>query len=130
MRFAEDKTAARYRIRAYAPGRVTINEDVFTQSLVVTPGRILADWAPQSIDELRAEHLAMVTELEPEIILLGTGATLRFPRPELAAPLLDGGIGLEVMDTAAACRTYNVLVSEDRHVAAALIIGSGVRCEE
>ena len=123
MRFAEDKTAARYRIHAYAPGRVTINQDVFTQSLIVTPGRILPHWAPQSFEELQAEHLALVAELGPEIILLGTGATLRFPRPELAAPLFDSGIGLEVMDTAAACRTYNVLVSEDRHVAAALIVG-------
>ena len=123
MRFAEDKAGGRYRIHAYAPGQVTINEDAFTRSLVVTPDRILADWQPQSFDELQAEHLMRVVELEPEIILLGTGVTLRFPRSELAAPLFDSGIGLEVMDTAAACRTYNVLVSEDRQVAAALIVG-------
>jgi uncharacterized protein len=123
MRFAEDETAGRYRIRAYAPGKVTINEAVFTRSLVVTPGRILADWQPQSFDELQAEHLILVADLAPEIILLGTGAMLRFPRPAVAAPLIDSGIGLEVMDTAAACRTYKILVSEDRQVAAALIIG-------
>lgn len=123
MRFAEDKTAARYRIEAYAPGQVTINEAVFTRSLVVTPGRILLDWQPQSFDELQAGHLILVADLAPEIILLGTGARLRFPDPAVAAPLIDSGIGLEVMDTAAACRTYNILVSEDRQVAAALIIG-------
>jgi uncharacterized protein len=122
MRFAEDKTAGRYHIQAYALGQVTINEDVFTRSLVVTPGRILLDWQPQSFDELRAEHLILVADLAPEIILLGTGATLRFPGPAVAAPLIDSGIGLEVMDTAAACRTYNILVAEDRQVAAALII--------
>ncbi|MBI5041973.1 MAG: Mth938-like domain-containing protein [Gammaproteobacteria bacterium] len=122
MRFAEDSNDARYLIRAYAPGRVTVNEDALTRSLIVSAEQLIRDWPPQGFEELTPVHLRTVIELRPEILLLGTGAQLRFPHPSLLAELHSQGIGIEVMDTAAACRTYNILVSEGRRVAAALLM--------
>jgi uncharacterized protein len=122
MRFAEDSTDAQYLIRAYAPGRITVNEDALTRSLIVSAERLIRDWPPQGFEELTASHLHAVIELRPEILLLGTGAQLRFPHPSLLAELHNQGIGIEVMDTAAACRTYNILVSEGRRVVAALLM--------
>lgn len=122
MRFAEDSNDARYLIRAYAAGRITVNEDALTRSLIVSAEQLIRDWEPQQFEELTAVHLQTVIELRPEILLLGTGARLRFPHPSLLAELHNHGIGIEVMDTAAACRTYNILVSEGRRVAAALLM--------
>jgi uncharacterized protein len=78
------------------------------------------DWPPQQLTELSAEHLQAVRKLNPEVLLLGSGNKMRFPSREQMAALVRLGIGYEVMDTAAACRTYNVLVSEGRKVVAAL----------
>lgn len=122
MRFAEDHNDARYLIRAYTSGQVTVNEDVLTNSLIVSAERLMRDWQPQCFEQLTAAHLQVAVALRPEILLLGTGAQLRFPHPSLLAELHNQGIGVEVMDTAAACRTYNVLVSEGRRVAAALLM--------
>ncbi|MBU1192037.1 MAG: Mth938-like domain-containing protein [Gammaproteobacteria bacterium] len=122
MRFAEDDKDGLYRIRAYAPGSVTVNDETLTRSLVISSERLIRDWPPQSIEELAPAHLFAAAELKPEILILGTGATLRFPHPSLLAALQTQGIGVEVMDTAAACRTYNVLVNEQRRVAAALFM--------
>jgi uncharacterized protein len=122
MRFAEDDKDGRYRIRAYASGSVTVNDETLTRSLVISSERLIRDWPPQSIEELAPEHLLAAAELKPEILILGTGASLRFPHPRLLAALQAQGIGVEVMDTAAACRTYNVLVNEQRQVAAAVFM--------
>jgi uncharacterized protein len=75
-----------------------------------------------SVEGLAADHMAAIVELAPEIVLLGTGASLRFPEPALLAPLYKAGIGVEVMDTPAACRTYNILLAEGRKVLAAVIV--------
>lgn len=109
-------------VRTYAPGSVTINQDVYHQSLIVTPQTVVSDWAPQDFHSLAADDFARLAALEPEIALLGTGTRLRFPKPELLRSLVEAGIGLEVMDTAAACRTYNILMGEGRRVAAALLM--------
>lgn len=122
MRFAEDDTAGRYRIRAYAPGQVTVNDETLTCSLIVGPDRLIRDWPPQAFEDLTAGHLALALALEPEILILGTGDRLRFPSPRLTGEIQQRGIGVEVMDTAAACRTYNILLGERRRVAAALLI--------
>jgi uncharacterized protein len=108
-------------VRAYAAGRVTIGEQVYTRSLLLSPQRIITDWRPASVTELTVEDLQQVEQLRPEIILLGTGERLVFPalRPS------HGTVGFEVMDTAAACRTYNILAGEGRNVTAALLIGGG-----
>lgn len=109
-------------IRAYAPGRITINDEVHIRSLIVTPQQVFRDWPPASFAELLAEHFKMIAVLQPEVVILGTGARLQFPAPHLTRALVEAKIGLEVMDTGAACRTYNILMSDSRRVAAALLM--------
>jgi uncharacterized protein len=122
MRFALEKIEGN-TIRAYVPGAITVNEQMIRTSVVVTPGQIITDWLPERFEELDATHLVRLEELGPEILVIGTGETLRFPEPQFMAGFLTQGIGVEVMDTNAACRTYNILLSEDRHVVAALMLG-------
>jgi uncharacterized protein len=110
------------RIRSYAPGRIAVNQDVYTASLIVTPDRIIADWRPRSVAELTVADIEVVCGLEPEVVLLGTGARLTFPDPTVTRGLVTAQIGFEAMDTGAACRTFNVLMSEGRRVVAALLI--------
>ncbi|MFA7388537.1 MAG: Mth938-like domain-containing protein [Thiohalobacteraceae bacterium] len=122
MRFAEDDNTGQFQIRAYGIGQIQVNEEVFTQSLVLSAETLLRDWPPQRFEDLSAEHLQAAVELDPEILILGTGAQIRFPHPGVTADLQARGIGVEIMDTAAACRTFNVLVGERRRVAAALLM--------
>jgi len=109
-------------IRTYASGLITINQDSYTRSLIVLPGKIIENWPPQAFEELAAAHLEVLVSLNPELLILGTGRKQRFPRAELLAPLAAAGIGWEIMDTGAACRTYNILMGEGRNVAAALLM--------
>jgi uncharacterized protein len=90
--------------------------------MVVLPDRVVTDWNVPTLESLTPENIAVLVELKPELVLLGTGELLRFPDPKLLAGLMVEGIGAEVMDTQAACRTYNILAGEGRNVAAALII--------
>ena len=106
----------------YGDGYVAVNQERYDDRLVVTPVRVIRDWHRADVDGLRAEHFEFVTELAPEIIILGTGRSLRFPSRELLRSLADAHVGIEVMDTHAACRTYNILSGEGRRVAAALLI--------
>ncbi len=122
MRFAEDLNDAQFLIRAYAPGQVTVNEDILTRSLVISPAHLIRDWPPQCLSELTREYFDIATALNPEVLIIGTGARLHFPHPSLLAQIQAQSIGVEVMDTPAACRTYNILVSEGRRVAAALLM--------
>jgi len=115
-------TVAGNTIRSYTSGRITVNQDVYTVSLIVTPERVVAPWRPRLFRELTAADFDTICALHPEVVLLGTGARLSFPVPELTRSLVAAQIGFEVMDTGAACRTYNVLVSEGRRVAAALLL--------
>jgi uncharacterized protein len=107
----------------YGPGYVLVNQQRHEKSLVVLPEQLMPDWPPASFEELEAAHLELLLAYTPEIVLLGTGMSLRFPRPEITRPLTMAGIGVEVMDVQAACRTYNILVAEERKVAAALLLG-------
>lgn len=125
MQIRLDMPSGHNVIRAYARGQVTVNQQIFRASLLVTPQRVVADWPPQSFGALEPAHFEPVAALEPEIVLLGTGARLRFPPAGLIQPLARAGIGFEVMDTGAACRTYNVLMAEGRRVVAALLIIEG-----
>lgn len=109
-------------ITGYGPGYVLINAQRFERSLIVLPDRLITDWAPRSIAQLKEEDFACLTALEADIVLLGTGTRLCFPSPTLAQVLTRRGIGLEVMDTQAAARTYNILLDEGRRVAAALML--------
>lgn len=105
----------------YGEGFVLLNGERRESNLLVLPERVM-DWPPASFDALTEAHFALIAELQPEVVLLGTGARLRFPHPRLTASLARAGIGLEVMDVQAACRTYNILMAEERVVAAALLL--------
>ena len=98
-----------------------VNRQRYGHGLVVLPDRIVTDWQPAGFDQLDAGDFTRLAELEPEIVLLGTGSRIRFPRPELTRALIEARIGLEVMDLQAACRTFNILAAEERKVAAALL---------
>jgi uncharacterized protein len=104
----------------YGDGYVVVNGERRESSVVVLPHRIEA-WAAAGFDALTAEDFAFLLELDVEIVILGTGARQRFPHPRLTRALAAAGIGVEVMDVQAACRTYNILVAEERKVAAALL---------
>ena len=108
-------------ITAYGEGYVVVNGERRASSVVVLPDRI-EQWDVAAFESLAAEDFAFLKNLGVEIILLGTGKRQRFPHPRLTAALAQAGIGLEVMDVQAACRTYNILVAEERKVAAALLL--------
>lgn len=107
-------------VTAYGNDYVAVNGVRHRESLVVLPDRV-APWSARSFDALTAEDFAFLATLNAEIVLLGTGPKQRFPHPRLTAPLARAGIGVEVMDLQAASRTYNILVAEERKVAAALL---------
>jgi len=106
----------------YGDDYVSVNGERRTASAIVTPERIL-DWPVAAFDQLRTEDFSVLETLGVDIVLLGTGRRQRFPHPRLTAALAKAGIGVEVMDLQAACRTYNILVAEERKVAAALLFG-------
>ena len=87
------------------------------------PNQLITDWTPQTFAELSSEHFNIIQQLRPDILLIGCGSTLQFPSPRMYGALINAGIGVEIMDTHAACRTYNALTAENRNVAAALVIG-------
>jgi uncharacterized protein len=117
-----DNNDAAYQIRAYKPGFIQVNDTVYTESLIISANKLITNWTPQQLADLSAENLQAVTPLTPGILLIGTGEKLDFPALEVYGELLNQGIGVEIMDTGAACRTYNALTSEGRNVVAALII--------
>lgn len=123
MKFTQDKPGSDTKvIRAYAPGRINVNDVIINRSFILSPDRLIEDWPPQQLQDITLEHLQAALALKPEILIIGTGSTLHFPQPDVMADIQRRGIGLEVLDTAAACRTYNVLVSENRSVVAVLLM--------
>jgi uncharacterized protein len=94
----------------------------YRDNVLVTPERVVTGWTAGGFDTLTEADFAALAELKPEVVLLGTGASLRFPHPRLTRALTDAGIGVEVMDTPAACRTFNILAAEGRRVVAAVIL--------
>lgn len=126
MKIHLESGAGQNLIRAYAADSITINNKAYARSLIVTPAQV-TDWPPASFDDLVAQHFEMIAGLSPEVVILGTGAKLRFPAPSLTRALVEANVGLEVMDTGAACRTYNILMSDGRRVAAALLMIEGLK---
>ncbi|HHJ12872.1 MAG TPA: hypothetical protein ENJ79_00635 [Gammaproteobacteria bacterium] len=122
MHFVQDEFDSALRIRGYDAQGIRIGDTCYRHSLIVSHRAVHADWRPRDLDALEAADLSDIPALEVELLLLGTGHKLRFPPPATTAPLLATGIGVEIMDTAAACRTFNILLSEGRPVAAALLI--------
>lgn len=105
----------------YGPGFVAVNSVRYETCVLVTP-QAVKEWDAGGFDVLTAAHFEFIAELRPEIVILGTGTSQRFPQPELARTLAASGAGVEVMDSRAACRTYNILASEGRKVVAAVLI--------
>lgn len=122
MKLTDERSAGVNTVRSYSPGTIKVGDTVLTRSCLISPSELIADWRPQSLSELNMEDLEPVLALAPEIVILGAGVKQRFPPAQWMAALLSRGIGCEVMDTGAACRTYNVLVSEGRKVVAALFL--------
>ena len=122
MELTEDKGHGKYQIKSYEPGQLVINDQTYTQSVIVSSSKLNPLWHPQSVKELQAEDFLPVLELNPEVVLLGTGAKQIFPNPEILLPLTSRNIGIEIMDTRVACHTFVALTAEGRNVVAALII--------
>lgn len=145
MQFNHDLDVHNHVIRSYDQGQITIvlpydentpsnpndeqdannrglQQEVLRQSLVLMPHLLQRDWPPQTVSELSTADVSALAALTPEIVIIGTGARLQWPVTEVLKPLIDAGIGYEIMDTRAACRTYNILSNEGRDVAAALMM--------
>ncbi len=111
-----------YTFSGYGEGYVAINGRRHSENIALLSKQLIPAWTQARFEELSEADFAMLASLGAKIVLLGTGRQLRFPAPYLTRPLIEAGIGLEVMDTQAACRTFNILVSERRSVACALLI--------
>lgn len=109
------------QVRSCEPGIITVGETRINSHLLLSPTRLVAEWPVSDVAGLRPEDFAKVIEMQPDLVLLGTGRHLRFPAPLINATLLEKGIGFEVMDSKAACRTFNILALEGRSVVAAIL---------
>jgi uncharacterized protein len=122
MKFTLDSRNDIYLIRGYGPGEVRIGELVQRAPCIVTAQRLVLDWQAREVASLAPADLEVIFALQPDVVLLGTGAKQTFPASPLRQAFVARKIGLEVMDLGAACRTYNILVQEERRVAAALFL--------
>lgn len=121
MKLHLSSTAGLNIFTAYGEGYVAVNHRKYEENLIVLPDSVTPDWSTATVATLAAEDMDKLLSLGAEIVLLGTGSRLRFPAGALVRPFAPAGIGLEVMDLQAACRTYNILAAEGRKVAAALL---------
>ena len=143
MQFSQDVDITHYSIRSYAPHEVIISTPItadllnnppkslyespkiqtqtWTRSAIITPHQLISDWPPQRFEELERKHFDILLKLNAEVVILGTGSTTKWPDSKFTLLLTENGIGFEVMDTGAACRTYNILMLEGRKVAVALL---------
>ncbi len=120
LKLHADTPTALNTVTSYGPGFIEINKVRHTSALLLTPERV-EPWNADSFEAIGEADFERLRALAPEVALLGTGARQRFPHPRLTRPLAEARIGLEVMTTAAACRTYNILMAESRRVAAAIL---------
>jgi len=122
MPLAEDIITSRHRLTSYSERTVSINETVHHRSLILTADALLSPWPVTALEQLDAQALAPIFESRPAVVLLGTGHRQQFPDARIFGLFGERGIGLEVMDNGALCRTFNILVAEDRAVTAAIIL--------
>lgn len=121
MKLHTSNTAGINLFTAYGDDFVAVNQEKYFANLILLPESIIRNWTAATVGTLTEADMEMLTGLGTEIILLGTGSRLRFPSGALLRPFANAGIGLDVMDLPAACRTYNILAAEGRKVAAALL---------
>ena len=122
MKFTLDSAPGVHLIKSYSPAGIKVGEQLLTRSCIVTATRLVTDFAPESFADFGPAHLPVLFELSPELVILGTGPAQHFAPAAVRAAFAARGIGLEAMELGAACRTYNVLVQEERRVAAALFL--------
>jgi uncharacterized protein len=121
MKLHLDPVGGLYLFTAHGDSHVDINDRRFEGNIVLLPQRIVEHWTQARFETLAEEDFTTLAGLGADVLLLGTGSRLRFPPGRLLRPIAEAGVGLEVMDLAAACRTYNILAAEGRQVAAALL---------
>lgn len=124
MKLTLDANTGVNLIRSYSTGELRVGERVFHRSCILTPDAIFPDWRPTKVEEIVESDLQELLALKPELVLLGTGDRQRFPSVQIRGAFVRAGVGLETMDLGAACRTFNVLVQEERRVCAALLFGA------
>ena len=124
MKLQADRIEGQNAIARHGPDGVLVNGIEYRRSVVVPWTGAVAPWAVERFEALTAEHFTQLLALAPELVIFGSGTKIRFVRPALLRPLIERRIGVETMDTAAACRTYNVLLAEGRSVVAALLFES------
>ncbi|MFT3741163.1 MAG: Mth938-like domain-containing protein [Gammaproteobacteria bacterium] len=122
MLMSQEENTSKFVIRSYQPGKIQVNEQIFTTSIALLPSETLTAWNPQTVSELTVADFDLFISDQPEVLLIGTGERQHFFPLALLANIIDHQIGFEIMDTAAACRTYNLLAAEGRKVAAGLLI--------
>ena len=109
-------------VTGLGPGWIRVGTDEYRENVVLTSEAVATGWAASGFEGLTDEDFAQLLTQKPEVVLFGAGASIRFPHPRLTRPLTDAGVGVEIMDTPAACRTFNILAAEGRSVVAALLL--------
>jgi len=122
MKFAQDSQDEGYVITSYDETTISINGKAFASSLIISSQQLDKNWDLTAIELLAEAHIEKILSLKPELIIIGTGNKLVFPPAEAYSAAISFGIGIDFMDTRAACRTYNILMSENRNIVAGLIL--------
>lgn len=122
MVLSEDNSNATYQIKSVSQGKIVINNETYTNSVIISAEKLISPWAPKNSNDITDEDLLQLLEFKPEIILIGTGERSVILPAKKLAPLLEKQFHVECMNTKAACRTYTILISEGRKVVAGLII--------
>jgi len=123
MKFSQADSGDGHLIEGYESGLVLIDGKGYRRGLILTPDRIVTDWGPTNAADLTEEHIRALVALDPQVIVIGTGQRQVFPNPAVYVAAMRCGVGVEIMDTGAACRTYNIVMAEGRRIVAGLIIG-------
>lgn len=121
MKFTEHRDPKINMINRYAPGLVSVNNQDYQTSCIITQQNLNPDWSVKNLDDLTPEKIQQLLDFSPEVLILGTGETQQFPSAEIFGLCAQHGVSLEVMNNSSACRTYNVLTTEDREVVLGLI---------
>lgn len=122
MKFIQEEIGNNLVIQGYSQGQVIVNGRSYRSSLIITPAEVVPEWRPRRFSDLSEQDITLLIDLQPEMIILGTGASHQFLHPSMTVSAMQRRIGFETMDTAAACRTYNILMAEGRRVVAALLM--------
>ena len=124
MKLQSDPHSGANTITGYGDGYIEINKIPYSHAVLLSSDGEILEWDVKSFEELSSSDFAQMASFKPELIIIGTGKRQRFPRPELLKTLIEAKLGFEIMDSQAACRTYNILVGEGRQVLLALIVES------